>query len=46
MDPAIVRLEKPQRKAVIEERQIIVHAAASRQRWTPPVGVVIVRAVM
>src|ERR1700732_4753631 len=41
MDPAIVCLEKPQRKAVVKKRQVIVHAAAGRQGWSPLIRIVI-----
>ena len=43
MNPAIVRLEEPQRETVVEKRQIIVHAAASRQRRSPLIWIVVER---
>ena len=37
------RLEQTQAEAVVEERQVVVHAAAGRQRGSPAIGLVLKR---
>jgi hypothetical protein len=43
VEVAVVGLKQPQREAVVEERQIVVHAAASGQRDAPLVRLVLER---
>src|ERR1700679_1984534 len=43
VDPAIVGLKEPQRKPVIEKWQVIIHTAASRQRRSPLIWIVVAR---
>ncbi len=35
---AIIRLEETEREAMVQERQVVVHTAASRERGTPGPG--------